>query len=119
MDQKSIIYKKVGEWEEKCSRKVLKNDVENWLEQFDDSEKEEMLVLLANFDYVSVNKVVQCVQKLYDKFKSGCNSDDIVFTKIEKKHGTSFSNIYYDTFWFVNNLYDYFSDSIDIFNQNN
>ena len=119
MNQESIVYNKVGEWEDKGKRATLKKDIEKWLAQFEDSEKEEMLVLLANFDYFSANKVGQCVQKLYDKFKSICNSEDIVFTKIEKKQGTSFSNIFYDTFRFVNNLYDYFSDSIDIYNLSN
>lgn len=107
-----IIYKKVGEWEQKGHRKELLLKIENWLNQFDDEEKPEMLALLLHFDYYSQNKLPVAVQTLYQKFANICNSKDVVFAKIEKEKVTSFSSIFFSSFWYHNNLYDYTTDNL-------
>ena len=62
-----IIYKKVGEWEEKGSRKKLVTKINNWLTQFDEDEQPEMLTLLNHFDYYSRNNLSKSVKDLYKK----------------------------------------------------
>ena len=107
-----IIYKKVGEWEQKGSRLQLKNRIELWLSQFDEEERKEMLRLLYHFDYYSSHKIPQIVKTLYLKFRETCDSEDVVFAKIEKQFGTSFSSIFFMSFWSQNNLYDYTEENL-------
>lgn len=109
----SIVYRKVGEWEKKGFRKKLSIKITKWLEQFDESEKTEMLALLAHYDYYSSNKIQEIVQKLYLKFRQECDSKDVVFTKIGKEIGTSFSSIFFLSFWQYNDLYDYSQEDFD------
>ncbi len=107
-----IIYKKVGEWEQKGSRLQLKNRIELWLNQFEKEERKEMLRLLYHFDYYSSHKIPQIVKSLYLKFREICDSEDVVFAKVEKQFGTSFSSIFFMSFWFQNNLYDYTEENL-------
>lgn len=108
-----IIYKKVGEWEPKFYRKQLMTRINDWLNQFDDNEKPEMLTLLENFDYYSRNRIPKAVVNLYKKFRQVCDSEDVVFVRIEKEIGTSHSNIFFDTFWLNNGLFDYTQDKLE------
>lgn len=107
-----IIYKKIGEWEVKGSRQKLLDHLLSWLNQFDEKEQLEMLTLLSHFDYYSSNKLPEKVKELYKKFLKICSSKDIVFCKTEKTVGTSFSNLFFDCFWDVNNLYDFTQDNL-------
>ncbi len=107
-----IIYKKVGEWEVKGSRQKLLDRLLSWLSQFDEKEQPEMLTLLSHFDYYSSNKLPENAKALYEKFLRICNSEDVVFCKTEKTIGTSFSNLFFNFFWDVNNLYDFTQDNL-------
>ena len=107
-----IIYQKVGEWEKRGSRKKMLDKIERWLLQFEDDEKSEMLSLLSHFDYYSQNNLSIAVVDLYNKFKKECPDEEVVFSKVEKDIGTSYSNILFTEFWLKNNLYDYTQDSL-------
>ena len=119
MTEEEVIYKKVGEWEEKGHRQQLKIKVENWLSQFEDEEKEEMLTLLLNFDYFSKNQISKNVVHLYNLFRQECKDTDIVFTKIDKEMSVGFSSVFYTCFWQSNNLCNYSADSIFKYNKAN
>lgn len=107
-----IIYKKVGEWEVKGSRKELLDRLLLWLKQFDEKEQPEMLTLLSHFDYYSSNKLPTKVVELYKRFLDVCDSKDVVFCRVEKTIGTSFSNLFFSCFWDCNDLYDYTQDNL-------
>ena len=107
-----IIYQKVGEWEKRGSRKKMLDKIERWLLQFEDDEKSEMLSLLSHFDYYSQNNLSIAVVDLYNKFKKECPDEEVVFSKVEKDIGTSYSNILFTEFWLKNNLYDYTQDNL-------
>ena len=100
-----IIYKKVGEWEKKGSRQQLIKCIREWLDQFDNDEKPEMLTLLSHFDFYSEYNLKEQSILLYRKFRAICDSKDVVFSKTEKDIGTSFSTLFYTTFWRFNNIY--------------
>ncbi len=113
-----IIYKKVGEWEEKGSRKKLVTKINNWLTQFDEDEQPEMLTLLNHFDYYSRNNLSKSVKDLYKKFREVFPDEEFIFAKTEKEIGSSYSNIFYIEFWQKNNLYDYAQDNLtNVINQ--
>ena len=107
-----IIYKKVGEWEQKGSRQQLINRIRAWLDQFNDDEKPEMLTLLSYFDFYSEYNLKEQSILLYSKFREICESRDVVFSKPEKDVGTSFSTLFYTTFWRFNNLYNYSQENL-------
>lgn len=108
----SIVYNKVGEWETKGNRKYLAERIDNWLNQFNDTDREEMLSLLAHFDYYSKNKIHEQVKILYNAFRAICNSKDVVFSKTEKIVNASYSSIFFMEFWSKNNLYGYVADNL-------
>ncbi len=113
-----IVYKKVGEWEEKGSRKKLVTKINNWLTQFDEDEQPEMLTLLNHFDYYSRNNLSKSVKDLYKKFREVFPNEEFIFAKTEKEIGSSYSNIFYIEFWQKNNLYDYAQDNLtNVINQ--
>lgn len=113
-----IVYKKVGEWEEKGSRKKLVTKINNWLTQFDEDEQPEMLTLLNHFDYYSRNNLSKSVKDLYKKFREVFPNEEFIFTKTEKEIGSSYSNIFYIEFWQKNNLYNYAQDNLtNVINQ--
>lgn len=107
-----IVYKKVGEWEEKGSRKKLVTKINNWLTQFDEDEQPEMLTLLNHFDYYSRNNLSKSVKDLYKKFREVFPDEEFIFAKTEKEIGSSYSNIFYIEFWLKNNLHDYAQDNL-------
>ena len=107
-----IIYKKVGEWEKRGSRKELLEKIEKWLSQFEEDEQPEMLSLLAHFDYYSKNNLYKAVVDLYKKFREVCPDEEFIFSKIEKDIGTSYSDIFFIEFWQKNNLYDYTQNNL-------
>lgn len=107
-----IIYKKVGEWEKRGSRKKLLEKIEKWLNQFEEDEQAEMLSLLAYFDYYSQNNLYNAVIDLYKKFREVCPDKEFVFSKIEKDIGASYSDIFFMEFWQKNNLYDYAQNNL-------
>ena len=113
-----IVYKKVGEWEEKGSRKKLVTKINNWLTQFDEDEQPEILTLLNHFDYYSRNNLSKSVKDLYKKFREVFPNEEFIFAKTEKEIGSSYSNIFYIEFWQKNNLYDYAQDNLtNVINQ--
>ena len=107
-----IIYKKVGEWEKRGSRKELLEKIEKWLSQFEEDEQPEMLSLLAHFDYYSKNNLYKAVVDLYKKFREVCPDEEFIFSKIEKDIGVSYSDIFFIEFWQKNNLYDYTQNNL-------
>ena len=88
--------------------------IENWLKAFDESEHEMLLSLLSQFYYYSEEKVKAKTKELYQKFLSfqGDIADGVVFTKIIKDLGASYSDILFDTFWLSNDLYDFCEPNI-------
>ena len=106
-----IIYKKVGEWEPKGFRQPLINRIQAWLNQFDEEEKPEMLILLSYFDYYSKCSLDKEAVILYQNFRKQCSDSDIAFVPIEKDLGTSFSDLFFTSFWLNNNLYDFASNN--------
>ncbi len=88
--------------------------IEKWLKAFDESEHEMLLSLLSQFYYYSEEKVKENTKELYQKFLSSTSgiTDNIVFTKIIKELGTSFSDILFNTFWLSNDLYDFCEPNI-------
>jgi len=94
--------------------------IENWLKAFDESEHEMLLSLLSQFYYYSEQKIKEKTKELYQKFLSSQSdiTDNIVFTKIIKDLGASYSDILFDTFWFSNDLYDFCEPNIlDLINE--
>lgn len=99
LTENPIVYKKVGECEEKGSRKKLVTKINNWLTQFDEDEQPEMLTLLNHFDYYSRNNLSKSVKDLYKKFREVFPNEEFIFAKTEKEIGSSYSNIFYIEFW--------------------
>ena len=73
-----------------------------------------MLDLLSNFHYYSEKRMNEKVEELYKEFVESYtgNPADVIFTKIIKEQGASFSDIFSSAFWFQNNLYDYMEPNI-------
>ncbi len=82
--------------------------IDNWLKLFDEKDHPMLLSLLSNFYYYSENKIKTKTKELYEKFKSEFSEfcEDIIYTKIIKEYGTSYSDIVFNAFWLENNLKD-------------
>ncbi len=82
--------------------------IDNWLNQFEDSEKPMMLNLLKHFCYYTEIGVNEKVVALHNKFKSEYFQDvpNAIYTKIYKKSGAGFSDIVFISYWKNNGLYD-------------
>ena len=89
--------------------------LDKWLSGFSDEEKKLMLELLSFFYYYSEERVKERVVELYQKFLESFDGklSDIIFTKILKEYGESFSEFFFSTFWFHNNLKDYSEPNIE------
>ena len=83
--------------------------IDNWLKAFDESEHQLLLSLLSQFYYYSEEKIKSKVKELYEKFLATKSeaTESIVFTKIIKELGTSYSDILFNIFWLCNGLYDF------------
>ena len=84
--------------------------IDNWLNAFDESEHQLLLSLLSQFYYYSEEKIKLKTKELYEKFLATKRepTESVVFTKIIKELGTSYSDILFHTFWLSNDLYDLF-----------
>lgn len=95
-------------------RKEMEPRIESWLSGFPEEEQKLMLDLLSNFHYYSEKRINEKVEELYKDFVESYtgNPADVIFTKIIKVQGASFSDIFSSAFWFQNNLYDYMEPNI-------
>lgn len=95
-------------------RKEMEPRIESWLSGFPEEEQKLMLDLLSNFHYYSEKRINEKVEELYKEFVESYtgNPADVIFTKIIKEQGASFSDIFSSAFWFQNNLYDYMEPNI-------
>ena len=95
-------------------RKEMEPRIESWLSGFSEEEQKLMLDLLSNFHYYSEKRMNEKVEELYKEFVESYtgNPADVIFTKIIKEQGASFSDIFSSAFWFQNNLYDYMEPNI-------
>lgn len=87
-------------------RKEMEPRIESWLSGFPEEEQKLMLDLLSNFHYYSEKRINEKVEELYKEFVESYtgNPADVIFTKIIKEQGASFSDIFSSAFWFQNNL---------------
>lgn len=90
-------------------REEFDERIKNWLKAFNESEQEMLLSLLSQFYYYSEEKIKSKTKELYQKFlvDNHDKDDSIIFTKIIKELGASYSDILFDTFWLSNDLYDF------------
>ncbi len=95
-------------------RKEMEPRIETWLSGFPKEEQKLMLDLLSNFYYYSEKRINEKVEELYKEFIESYTGSltDVIFTKIIKEQGASFSDIFSSAFWFQNNLYDYMEPNI-------
>ena len=95
-------------------RKEMDQRIETWLSGFPKEEHKLMLDLLSNFYYYSEKRINEKVEELYKEFIESYTGilADVIFTKIIKEQGASFSDIFSSAFWFQNNLYDYMEPNI-------
>lgn len=95
-------------------REDMDRRIEDWLSGFAPEERVVMLELLSNFYYYSEKRIKEKVIELYRKFSESFADiqSDVVYTKIIKENGASFSDIFFTSFWLTNNLYDYAEPNI-------
>lgn len=96
-------------WGDMKLRKEMGPRIEAWLSGFPKEEQKLILDLLSNFYYYSEKRINEKVEELYKEFIESYTGSpaDVIFTKIIKEQGASFSDIFSSAFWFQNNLYDY------------
>lgn len=82
--------------------------IEKWLSHFSKEEQELLLDLLSKFYYYSEEKIKAKTKELYNKFVSKHNdiAEQVVYSKVFKEYGTSYSDILFTSFWLNNNLSD-------------
>ena len=99
-------------WGNKSFRKKFGQEIDDWLNQFDDYRHEFLLELLRHFDYYLDKKLKAKAKELYEKFRSICLVDetDLIFCKIPKKYKVGFTDLFTGVFWYVNKLYSNTTD---------
>ena len=86
----------------------LGDRIEEWLTHFSKDEQDLLLDLLSKFYYYSEEKIKFKTKELYDKFVSGHKDviERVVYSKVFKEYGASYSDILFTSFWLNNNLSD-------------
>lgn len=82
--------------------------IENWLTHFSKEEQELLLDLLSKFYYYSEEKIKIKTKELFNNFTCEHKDiiDQIVYSKVYKEYGASYSDILFTSFWLNNNLSD-------------
>lgn len=86
----------------------LGDRIEKWLTHFSEEEQKLLLELLSKFYYYSEEKIKVKTKELYDKFVFEHNdiAEQVVYSKVFKEYGASYSDILFTSFWLNNNLSD-------------
>lgn len=95
-------------WGNKSFCRKFSQEIDAWLNQFDETHHELLLGLLKHFDYYLSKKLRTKAKELYDKFKSVCpvNEEELIFCKIPKKYKVGFSDFFVGEFWIANKLFN-------------
>lgn len=95
-------------WGDKSFCKQFSQNIDIWLNQFDNAHHELILSLLKHFDYYLDERLKAKAIELYKKFKCVCtvNEAELIFCKIPKKYKVGFSDLFVGEFWLANNLYN-------------
>lgn len=81
--------------------------IDIWLSAFDEAQRPLLLTLLGEFYYYSEKQLTKKAKELKAAFdKEYVGDDSLIFTTVIKEYGTSFSDLFWNTFWFANDLYD-------------
>jgi len=81
--------------------------IDTWLNAFHEDEKKLALSLLKHFFYYSEKRIKEKASRLYDELCKGCEDPkSIVYIPPIKQYGVGYSSLFFDNFWFTNNLYD-------------
>ena len=88
--------------------------IEKWLSLFEEKDRPILIELLKCFQYYSEKKISSKVKELFQLFEKVYSADlgNIVFSKPAKDFGTSFSNIFFISFWLNNGIKDNSEDNI-------
>ena len=94
--------------------------MDNWLMQFDESERPLLLNLLKHFRYYTLNRLNSKVIKLNDKFKADHVNDyeNAIFAGIEKDFGASYSALIFNTYWTKNDLFNQVEPHLEVLIRN-
>lgn len=95
-------------WGNKSFSREFGQEIDRWLNQFDEVHHDLLLELLKHFDYYLDKRLKTKAKKLYEKFKSVCpvKEEELIFCKIPKKYKVGFSDLFVGEFWHSNNLYN-------------
>ena len=81
--------------------------IDTWLNAFHEDEKKLALSLLKHFFYYSEKHIKEKASRLYDELCKGCEDPkSIAYIPPIKQYGVGYSSLFFDNFWFTNNLYD-------------
>ena len=95
-------------------RAELGERIKTWLSAFDENEQAILIELLEYFSFYDEKLIDKKVVALFQVFRTNNESivDEVVYTKMFKEQGASFSNIVFNDFWLRNKLRDYAEDNI-------
>lgn len=100
-------------------RKELGPRIDAWLQAFPQEHHAFLLELLKHFFYYSDERVGENVAELYNRFLNDYKGDmdDVVFSKMIKKLGVSYSDSVFLNFWLQNNTdSNMVNDALDLLN---
>ncbi len=102
-------------WGGKAIRSYYDSQIDVWINQFEEDERDVVLELLKHFQYYTNRKLNNCVRELYSKLceLQKFNLDNAtVFIPTYKEYGVGFSDLFFNMFWTMNDLYDYSEKNI-------
>lgn len=117
MGKRKFVYSQITRnWGGIDIKREFDGKIESWLNQFEESDREVVLELLKHFKYYTSRRVNEKVIELYNKFAIEYGEDpySITFIPVYKEYGVGFSDNFFNSFWFENELYD--SAEKNIFN---
>lgn len=115
MDSGFIKYEDITtSWDDNNRMKEFEQIIDKWLYSFEDKERPFLLELLKHFHYYGETAIKKKITDLFSKFSSVYSGDlnRVKFTKIYKKYGVAFSDIFVGVFWYLNILYPYTEPNI-------
>lgn len=115
-NKRNLKYKSITRnWGGKKIQSQFDTKIDVWISQFEEDEQEVLLKLLKNYHYYTNRKLNTCVRNLFEKLDAlkEFNLDRAcAFIPVYKEYGVGFSDIFFETFWLLNNLHDYSDKNI-------